>query len=78
MPYPSHFFPISYTVPCVGCADMAVVLISVGCRNYSAGGTIASPRLRRQKINLKLCRKYYIITWRFNDMAEEVILEGRA
>jgi hypothetical protein len=37
-----------------------------------------APRLGRQKINLKLRKKYYIVIGQFNDMAEEVILEGRA
>jgi hypothetical protein len=35
-------------------------------------------KLWRQKINLKLRKKYYIFIGRFNDMLEEVILEGRA
>jgi hypothetical protein len=54
MPYLSHFFPIPYTIPCVGCADMAVVLISVGCRNYGAGGTVARLKTLETKNKLEI------------------------
>jgi hypothetical protein len=57
---------------------MALVLISVGCRKHGAGGIVARPKTSEPKINLKLRKKFHIIIGQFNDIEEEVILEGRA
>jgi hypothetical protein len=57
---------------------MAGVPQALGAVITVPGELSQESKLGRQKINLKSRKKCYIFIRRFNDMPEEVILEGRA